>query len=348
MPTTTNATPRPKKEMAGQGELTAKLSELRLALQVLRDLLGSTDHMRIVHAFLIPVRGRDGDQPKHFPVRGFPSADMADDDEAHAREAVIEALTFIDFKDDQHPKATLRTPGLCEVSDEALEAIRATNLMRQEISDLVARDRNPDERTRFWRTQRGVCPLQVIRQTLILEQPEHIRFYWVEDGSFKKYTPEALIEEFRRRFKVDPSDDSPFWVAPLKELIKDGKTKYVAVKREGTPQVRARIKGSFVKIDKKSDRPEQLTSLITGASVPFVVRMDSPAPVVIPLTSKTATTKDKEIPKKIPEEGEWKRQKLLDDPLLPSLHVYCYDPKIEVKPPLETSHRNTIRTSREK
>ncbi len=341
MSTSTNVTPRAKKEMAGQGDFTAKLTDLRLALQALRELLVSADHMRIVHAFMIPVRGRDGDQPKHFPVRAFPSAEMTSDDEAQARESVIEALTFIDFKDDQHPKATLRTPGLCEVSDEALEAIRATNLMRQEISDLVARDRNPDERTRFWRTQRGVCPLQVIRQTLILEQPEHIRFYWVEDGSFKKYTPEGLIEEFRRRFKVDPSDDSPFWVAALRGLEKD---ELVAVKRAGTPQVRARIKASFVKVDKGGGEITPLSNLITGASVPFVYRMGSAAPVVVPLTSITESTKAEKVPKK----GGEQRQKLQDEPFLPTLNVYRYKSGKDVKPPLTTSHRNTIRTSREK
>lgn len=327
--------------MAGQGDLTAKLTDLRLALQELRELLGSTDHMRISHAFLIPVRGRDGDQPKQFPVLAFPRAEMTQDDEAQARQSVIEALTFIDFKDDQHPKATLRTPGLCEVSDQALDAIRATNKMRQEISDLVAQDRNPDERTRFWRTQRGVCPLQVIRQTLILEEPEHIRFYWVEDGSFKKYTPEGLIEELRRRFKVDPADDSPFWVAALRGL---GKDELVAVKRAGFPQVRARIKARFVKVDKEGGESTPLSSLITGASVPFVFRMGSAAPVVVPLSSNTESTKAEKVSKK----GGEQRQKLLDEPFLPTLDVYRYKSGLEVKPPQTTSHRNTIRTSREK
>lgn len=341
MPTSPQSTQRAKKDMAGQGDLTAKLTELRLALKALRELLVSSEHMRIRHAFLIPVRGRDGDQPTQFPVRAFPREDEADDDEAQAREAVIEALTFIDFKDDQHPKATLRTPGLCELSDVALEAIRATNMMRQEISELVALDRKPDERTRFWRTQRGVCPLQVIRQTLILDQPEHIRFYWVEDGSFKKYTPEGLIEEFRRRFKVDPSDNTPFWVAALRGLEKD---EFVAVKRAGTPQVRARIKANFVKVDKVGGEVSQLSSLITGASVPFVYRMGSAAPVVVPLTSITESTKTEKVPKK----GGEQRQKLEDKPFLPTLQVYRYKPGLEVKPPLSTSHRNTIRTSREK
>lgn len=341
MPTTSHASPRPKKPMAGQGDLTAKLTDLRLALQALRELLGSTDHMRITHAFLIPLRGRDGDQPNEFPVLAFPRDGMTQEDEAQARQSVIEALTFIDFKDDQHPKATLRTPGLCEVSDQVLDAIQSTNKMRQEISDLVAQDRNPDERTRFWRTQRGVCPLQVIRQTLILEEPEHIRFYWVEDGSFKKYTVEGLIEELRRRFNVDPSDDSPFWLAALRGLDKD---ELVAVKRAGFPQVRARIKGQFTKIDRVSGESTPLNSVISGASVPFVMPMGGKAPAVIPLSSNTQSIKAEKISKK----GGEQRQKLQDEPFLPTLNVYRYQSGKDVKPPLTTSHRNTIRTSREK
>jgi len=84
--------------------------------------------------------------------------------------------------------------------------------------------------------------------------------------------------------------------------------------------------------------------LITGASVPFVYRMGSAAPVVVPLTSITESTKAAKVPKK----GGEQRQKLQDEPFLPNLKVYRYKSGKDVKPPLTTSHRNTIRTSREK
>ena len=307
-----------------------------MALEALRELLSCDNHMRIRHAFLIPVRGRDGDQPTDFPVQAFPRADMTQVDEMEAREAVIEALTFIDFKDVQHPKATLRTPGLCEVSDEVLEAIRTTNKMRQEIGDLVAQDRNPDERTRFWRTQRGVCPLQVIRQTLILDRPEHLRFYWVKDGSFKKYRVGELIEVVMRNRGIDHRDKAPFWLAPIWLMNKD---ELVAVKPPGYPQVRARIKAQFVKIDKASGEPTTLDSLITGASVPFVYRMGHPAPVVIPLPPKA---------EKSPKKCLDKRQQLETKPHIEKINLYRYRFPEKAKEPLTTSHRNTIRTSRVK
>lgn len=157
-------------------QIQSDLEELKSGLNVLREQLAHDDQLVVHGLTVIPYRttGQD-DYPEAI------TAEPVAEDES--RDKVIDLICSINYKDDQHPKSTLRASGLVGVSSRVLEAIAHVNDLKKRFKDSV-KQVPPRQRRVLNRHIPGLCRLQAYREIVALEgYPNAAHFFWASNKS---------------------------------------------------------------------------------------------------------------------------------------------------------------------
>lgn len=278
----------------------------------------SKDHVRIDALYRIPFRNKaevNCDDPIEIMT--------LEGDDAIAMAA--EVLTAIQFGAGQSARETLRAPGAIGLPSLILEKIRSTNLLRVEL--FRALEGTPLMlRRRLWRIHKG-SGTQTLRVTPILEDPLHIRFYWDTGSVFKRWLvsdlikqcEDQLMETFGHRPSVSEVVEQSLEIKTLLSLEQlerlNSPDEQVAVRRPGTPHIRARV------ID------GDIQPYICSAAVPFVYDIACPRPEIKALVNYCPVEAEKERPK---------RTLLEDTPCVEHMKVYQYLPAHRKYGPFES------------
>lgn len=289
-------------------------SELTDLDEVLRASIGE---VRVDAMYGLDFRPEDTVRSEPIDVRELEGTD--------AVEAAFEALTSIWVKIGQHPRETLRAPGVIALPTRAIEKILQTNATRAELGKLISAIEKTNDRRTVWNTfkgkGKGIVPKQALRLTTVLTDPLKINFYWDDTGSSgaRKIAGELLLEW---KEMLDPNNDrrqamQHFTEGSMENALLFGidrlgkldPEEQVAIRRLVQPHIRARVGNGEAKV-----KP-------IIAPVPFVYDASLTAPRIKPLLRyepKVSTKKATGL------------ALLEDEPYVEALNLYRYKEKHRV------------------
>jgi hypothetical protein len=289
-------------------------SELTDLNEVLR---ASRDDVRVDAMYGLDFRPEDTVRNEPIEVREL---------EGHeAVEAAFEALTSIWVKLGQHPRETLRVPGVIALPRQAIDKIVQTNATRAELGRLISAIEKTNDRRTVWGTfkgkGRGIVPKQALRLTTVLTDPLKINFYWDDTGSSstRRMAGDLMVEW---KELLNPQDDRRQALQHFTEGSMENALLYgidllgkldpeeqVAIRRLVQPHIRARVGNGDAKV-----KP-------IIAPVPFVYEASQPAPRIKPLPRyepKTSSKKSTGL------------ALLEDEPYFEAMNLYRYKDKHRV------------------
>lgn len=243
--------------------------------------------------------------------------------------AAFEALTSIWVKVGQHPRETLRVPGVIALPRAAIDKILQTNVTRSELGKLIGAIEKTNDRRNVWGrfkgSGNGIVPKQALRLTHVLTDPQVINFYWDDTGSSgARKMAGDLIEEWKelldqyrdKQATVHHSSEAAAENALLygiDMLAKLDPSEQVAIRRLVQPHIRARVRNADAKV-----KP-------IIAPVPFVYELGQPAPKVKPLQSYEP---------KILVKKNTRLALLEDDPYVEAMNLFRYKEEHRVYGPM--------------
>lgn len=258
----------------------AMINRLQSELSDLGEVLRAcADRVRVDAMYGLDFRPEDTVRSEPIEVREL------EGDEAI--EAAFEALTSIWVKLGQHPRETLRAPGVIALPQPAIDEIVRTNATRAELNKLISAIEKTNDRRTVWGTfkgkGKGIVPKQALRSTTVLSDPLKINFYWDDTGSSgARRMAGDLIVEWKEL--LDPNNERRQNLQHFAEGSMENALRYgiellgkldpeeqVAIRRLVQPHIRARVGNGEAKV-----KP-------IIAPVPFVYEASLPAPRIKPL-----------------------------------------------------------------
>ncbi|WP_203788671.1 DNA replication terminus site-binding protein [Aquipseudomonas alcaligenes] len=264
------------------------------ALTTLREgMLARRDEIRVDAAFNIGMRDTDEVDPDAEIDVSSIEGDVAVD-------LVVEALTSVHLRPNQKPRTTLRVPGAVGMPNDLLAQVRHCNDLRNQLYLKVHGIQPVRARQAVWKRTGITSALQALRQTVLLDRPQRISFFWNVGTSFARYKLSDLRQELLEllhhysagKYPVPPKVTQPF---DLEGLLKGSvelrlKTQLnillglpepeeqVVLLRPVRPHVRARI---TYQDRGNGDQPQASKPMST---VPFVYDKDHGAPLIVALS----------------------------------------------------------------
>lgn len=242
-------------------------------------MLSKPERLRVDAVYMIPFRNQSKVDPKKDIVVT----------PLHGSEAVrhaVYALTAIHIEPGaQHPRETLRAPGLIALPDDWFAEVKAINELKETLQDTVSQIKDQYQRMKAWGSIKYLSSLQTMRENMVIDGPATIRFYWDEAPSVKNKTAAEWIDHYTKHLnklygyvpqmnELLEGDSSRKYVAALSLLASQPTEERFAEFRPGHAHVRARI--TF--IDKKKP-------IIRPISTPICYPKDDPVPPVTALTN---------------------------------------------------------------
>ncbi|MGE8066146.1 DNA replication terminus site-binding protein [Pseudomonas sp. NPDC089569] len=290
------------------------VNELREELEALELVLeASSTHIRVDAIFGIELRKTKlvtvGNPIPVTPLFG-----------AAALQCAKDVLTNITLKPEQSAKETFRAPGALGLPRVAIQYLEKTNRIRLELFRLLGLLK-AHERKALWKKFPGISSLQAIRTTVILSDPQFIRFYWhVGSSGVKRQAKDLIAEWDKQLFDLHgyrPRMDDTLENSLERKLVYslemlealDDTSEQVCIHRPVAPHVRARFKDG----DNEPD--------FVLAQTPFVYDIESPPPRIDPLVSydpsgaKAASQEN---------QGRSTRARLEEEPYIEAMHIYQY------------------------
>ncbi|MGP0171113.1 DNA replication terminus site-binding protein [Pseudomonas sp. NCHU5208] len=269
-------------------------SRLVEALHTLRSgLIENRDLVRLDAAFGIDLRETDRVNPAASiqvePLEGDTAFDLA-----------VEALTSVHLRPNQNPRSTLRVPGAIGLPKDLLEQVRHCNDLRNQLYLKVHGIQAGRPRQAVWKRTGITSALQALRQTVILECPHRISFFWNVGTSVDRYQVSGLKKELLEQLQQNAVDGQvvpkemtqPFDLEGLHEKSVERRLKtqlnvlfglpdgeQIVLLRPVRAHVRARVSHSPLA---DGTCPEASKPMST---VPFVYDREHPAPIVVPLNN---------------------------------------------------------------
>lgn len=303
----------------------AMIERLQHELEVLFDvLLASKDHVRVDAMFGIGFRPDDAVRDEPIEVRVLEGDEAVD--------AAFEALTSIWVKIGQHPRETLRAPGVIALPKLAIEKIVQTNAIRTEIIGLVGSIKRITDRRLVWKKfkgdGKGIVSKQVLRLTTVLTDPLNINFYWDDTGSsgarrvagdLLKEWEEMLDQNHDQRPTMDSAPEGSVertLLYAISQLSKINPMEQVAIRRPVQPHIRARVRDGDAKVK------------------PVIC----PVPFVYDIHACRVPPKIKSLPSYAPNASSRKATGLAlleDEPCIESMNLYQYKEGHRVYGPLK-------------
>lgn len=287
-------------------ELEAGLSDLA------RRMRFEPDRMRIDYCASIPYRETaEVDSSESIPV-----STLADQE---AIERIISGLTAIRIEAGrQHPRETLRVPGVVALPSDWMQELSDMNLIKAEIEQLIGSIDEQYKRMQVWRSMPYLSSLQCMRQSWIIDAPRSIRFYWDCVPSVKPSTAKKEIlkcEDFLTKqfgyvptLAELPSDDRNLkYLFAINDLETIPADENVAIYRPGKPSIRSRI--TFVDPEHKA--------VIRSTPAPIIYSIEHPAPTITALQSWEPEQSTK---------SRSSRVKIEQEPFVESLFIHRYLP----------------------
>jgi hypothetical protein len=303
------------KYLSPEQGVTENVNLLEERLLKLRDQMSNhLDWMRVDAVYQIPFRNApevaEGQIIQSLPLQG-----------TDAKKLVVHCLTATRIEEGkQHPRETLRAPGVVGLPTAWINELAELNLIRTEIEEQVALIPIPRERTSLWRRWRLLSSLQTMRLTRIVDGPKGVRFYWDTAPSMVVKKATEWIAEFEKHLKyyhdgrvpsgseLSEGDKSFKWVCGIEammEVLEENKGDVkVADFRMGQPHIRARV--TFHDTTKPFIRP---------VSAPIVYDVEDKGPSILPLSNWEP---DKEHAVNL------KRKKIADKPIKGTANLYLY------------------------
>jgi hypothetical protein len=296
----------------------AMINRLQSELADLDDVLrASMDQVHVDAVYGLDFRPEDTVRSEPIEVRELVGHE--------AVEAAFEALTSIWVKIGQHPRETLRVPGVIALPRPAIEKIVQTNATRAELGKLISAIEKVNDRRTVWGAfkgkGRGIVPKQALRLTTVLTDPVKINFYWDDTGSSgARRRVGDLIVEWKelldphndRRQALQRFSDGSMENALLYGIEVLGKLdpeEQVAIRRLVQPHIRARVGNGDARV-----KP-------IIAPVPFVYETGQPAPRIKPLMRYEPKTSSKKTTG---------LALLEDEPYFEAMNLYRYKEKHRV------------------
>lgn len=282
------------------------LEQLKGQLANLQETLRHDPALRIDYLAVIPYRsGNDDDVP---PVIS-PETLTAN---PNAVDRLVEFLSTIYQAEDQHPKSTLRAPGMIGVSPATMKVIQSVNTAKAEFKEAVKAIPTRQRRV-MARSFPGLHRLQAYRAIVTLKtQPVDARFFWAANKSgVSKIRVEKLRDDLRKERDKTPSTDVQLLQAidyDLEKLEPLHKDEVVSKKRAIQVHPQCNIGGG-------SASPEDAYLPIF-----YVVDAARPAPRISNLGVHDSLDSGT-------RRGVRSDKKIEDVPLLERIHVYRYLPE---------------------
>lgn len=289
------------------GEAISLVKKLEQELDALREMLRASVHEVRVDA-LYGMKLRESRL-----VRVEDSIEVHKLDGEEAIEAAIEVLTSIYLKEQQAAKETLRVPGAIGLPPRALEKVIQTNVLRTELASLVLGIPKANRR-QMWRTFQAISPIQAMRTTHVLSDPQRLFFYWDTGASGHRHLVGDLIKMWEKAVKgerlymptyedfADGAVEHKLLIA-IRQLSTLEQDEYVYITRPVTPHIRCRFKDGDAE-------PK-----IVVAPTPFVYDVECPKPKVKNLETYTPHEKS---------EAGATRVKIESKPYIESMKVFKY------------------------
>lgn len=288
------------------GEAISLVKKLKQELDALREMLRASVHEVRVDA-LYGMKLRESRE-----VRVEDSIEVHKLGGEEATEAAIEVLTSIYLKEEQSAKETLRVPGAIGLPPHALEKVIQTNALRTELANLIGIPET--NRRQVWRTFKGISPIQALRTTHVLSDPQRLFFYWDTGASGHRHLVGDLIKMWEKAVKgerlympsyedfAEGAVEHKLLIA-IRELSTLQHDEYVYITRPVTPHIRCRFKNGDAK-------PK-----IVVAPTPFVYDVECPKPEVKDLETYTPHEKS---------DAGSTRVKIEREPYIESMKVFKY------------------------
>jgi hypothetical protein len=301
----------------------AMIHRLQSELVVLDEVLRAcVNDVRVDAMFHLDFRPEDAVRSEPIEVRQLEGPE--------AVEAAFEALTNLWVKVGQHPRETLRVPGVIALPKLAIDAIVQTNATRTELAALIGAIKKTNDRRNVWGRFKGkghgIVPKQALRQTTVLTEPHNINFYWDDTGSSgsRRMAGDLLVEwkelldqnNDRRQAMQHYSEGSVenTLLFAIDKLSRLDPKEQVAIRRVVQPHIRARVRNGDSKV-----KP-------IVAPVPFVYEACQAAPRIKPLTDYEPKVADKKTTG---------LALLEDEPYIEAMNLYRYMEKHRVYGPLK-------------
>lgn len=290
----------------------AMIHRLQAELTDLAEVLrASVDHVRVDAMFGLDFRPEDSVRSEPIEVRVLEGSE--------AVEAAFEALTNIWVKIGQHPRETLRAPGVIALPKIAIEKILQTNATRTELARLIGAIKKTNDRRNVWGTfkgkGKGIVPKQALRLTSVLAEPLNINFYWDDTGSsgsrhmagdllieWKELLAQSHDQRETLQYSTEAAAEKTLLFA-IDKLSKLDPEEQVAIRRPVQPHIRARVRNGDAKI-----KP-------VVAPVPLVYEACLPAPQIKPLLRYEP---------KVSNKKSTGLALLEDDPYIEAVNLYRY------------------------
>lgn len=269
------------------------------------------ERLRVDAAFHLPFR----DQPMVDETKGIIVTPLTGNE---AIDRAIYGLTALRIEQgSQHPRETLRVPGVIALPADWIKELDYLNGLKSEIETLVEQIEDQHERTKVWQTWQYMSGLQVMRKTWIADGPKKITFFWDSAPSVLNKTAEQWIKHYSDYLKklhgyvpqlneLDEGDGARKYVLLIAELQRDCEPQeHIAAFRTGQPHVRARV--TFHDTQKLKLRP---------APTPIVYEYSDSVPKIIPLSNW-----EPEISK---PKRETRKQTISTEPVVDGLWFYRY------------------------
>ena len=312
------------------------------ALNTLRDgMIARRDEIRVDAVFSIGLRETDRVDPK--AKIGVSSVDGEG-----ALDLVIEAMTSVHLRPNQNPRSTLRVPGAVALPKDLLAQVQHCNDLRNQLYLKVHGIQPVRSRQAVWKRTGISSALQALRQTVILDGPLRISFFWNVGTSFDRYNVAGLREELLAQLHDDASGKQavPKVMTELFDLegLLEGSVELrlktqlnilmdlpdpqeqIVLLRPVRPHVRARV---TYQDQGSGDQPQVSKPMST---VPFVYDKDLATPVIAPL-------KDYDPATATAPRSKYNNAQLLPKAWNEKMHLYLY--KDHRTDPLEISTKQS-------
>lgn len=189
--------------------ITDALQELEASLATLSKMLCSDSQLQIVSLMLLPYR-RAAQEEALSMLEPEPVSI-----EEQTPEMLSSLVSTIRYQEDQHPKSTLRAPGLVGVSDATLAQIQRVNELKAEFKAMV-KEIPTRQRRVLSRMFPGLSRLQAYRELVILKyHPKHVHFFWAAN---KTTGSRITVDQLRKELEVE-RDATPATDVTLRQAI---------------------------------------------------------------------------------------------------------------------------------
>lgn len=174
--------------------ITNRLEELKGGINHLRDLIEQDPELVIHDLAIIPYRKSGQDS---LPETVHPEPVSTVD---RTPELLSDLVTSIFYREDQHPKSTIRASGLIGASQSVLDGIKEVNRLKAAFKDAV-KQVPPRRRRMLNKHFPGLSRLQAYRELVVLDtHPDGAHFFWAANktGGSRK-----TVADLRKELEIE-------------------------------------------------------------------------------------------------------------------------------------------------